>query len=296
LSLEGFRANLSPLDPRLVRLRPAPGQARGVERLRALLQGSDLNDAGTARRVQDPLSFRCLAPVHGAVLDRLDWAREAVEADLNGAGDSPAVLADDDDMLSSVNFDSTALALSFENLGLSLSYAAALAVCRIIKLMSPAFADLPRFLTRYGGSRAGFAAAGKTASALEAEIRHLAHPLGGMAAQVADGVEDYAPMTPRIVEKTRDIVRRVRLLAAIELVLAAQAVELRGAIRLGQGTAAAYAFVRGQVAFLDDDRPTGCDFERIAGRDRGGRPARRSPVKRPGVTPCARGPASPRAG
>jgi len=46
----------------------------------------------------------------------------------------------------------------------------------------------------------------KTVSALEAEIRHLALPLGAMTAPVADGVEDYAPMTPRIVEKTRDIV------------------------------------------------------------------------------------------
>jgi len=156
------------------------------------------------------------------------------------------------------------VALAFEGLGLGLSSAAAIAVFRISKLMSPGFSGLPRFLSPHGGSRTGFATVQKTASALEAEIRHLALPLGAMTAPVADGVEDYAPMTPRIVEKTRDIVRRLMRLAAIELVVAAQAVDLRGALKLGRGTRRAFAFVRTHVAKLDEDRPTGADFERLA--------------------------------
>ena len=196
LSLEAFRANLSPLDPRVGALRPAPGQMEASQRLLRLLAGSDLMDTKNARRVQDPLSFRCLAPVMGAAFDQLARAAAAIDADLNGAGDSPAVLPDDDEMLSTVNFDTTALALAFEGLGLALSHAAAIAVFRIAKLMSPGFSDLPRFLTRHGGSRTGFATVQKTASALEAEIRHLASPLGPMTAPVADGAEDYAPMTP----------------------------------------------------------------------------------------------------
>jgi histidine ammonia-lyase len=265
LSLEGFRANLSPLDPRVSALRPAPGQLEGSRRLLSLLAGSDLlGPTAAARRVQDPLSFRCLAPVLGAALDQLARAGAAIDADLNGAGDSPAVLLDDGEMLSTVNFDTTALALAFEGLGLALSHVAAIAVFRIAKLMSPAFSDLPRFLTRHGGSRTGFATVQKTASALEAEIRHLASPLGPMTAPVADGAEDYAPMTPRIVEKTGDIVRRLRLLAAVELVVAAQAVDLRKDITLGAGTRRIQAWVRGHVVMLDQDRPTGPDFERIA--------------------------------
>jgi histidine ammonia-lyase len=264
LSLEAFRANLSPLDPRIAGLRSAPGQAEASRRLLRLLDGSDLLGSASARRVQDPLSFRCLAPVTGAALDQLARAGEAIEADLNGAGDSPAVLVDDCEMLSTVNFDTTALALAFEGLGLALSHGAAIAVFRIAKLMSPSFSELPRFLTRHGGTRTGFATVQKTASALEAGIRHLAHPLGPMTAPVADGVEDYAPMTPHVIEKTREIVSRLTRLAAVELVVAAQAVDLRGASRLGAGTQLAYAFVRERVAALDEDRPTGLDFERLA--------------------------------
>jgi histidine ammonia-lyase len=228
-----------------------------------LLAGSDLMDTKHARRVQDPLSFRCLAPVMGAAFDQLARAEAAIDADLNGAGDSPAVLPDDE-MLSTVNFDTTALALAFEGLGLALSHAAAISVFRIAKLMSPGFSDLPRFLTRHGGSRTGFATVQKTASALEAEIRHLASPLGAMTAPVADGVEDYAPMTPRIVEKTGDIVRRLVRLAAVELTVAAQAVDLRDGDALGTGTRRAHDFVRARVTALDEDRPSGPDFEQIA--------------------------------
>jgi histidine ammonia-lyase len=264
LSLEGFRANLSPLDARAVALRPAPGQPEASEQLRQLLAGSDLFEPGRARRVQDPLSFRCLAPVMGVALARLASARQAIEVDLNGAGDSPAVLVEDGDMISTVNFDMTAIALAFEALGLAASHAAATAAFRIAKLMSPGFSNLPRFLTPHGGTSTGFATVQKTASALEAEIRHLALPVGAMTAPVADGAEDYGPMTPRVVDKTRDIFRHLARLAAIELVVAAQAVDLRTGIRLGHGTATIHRFVRSRVATLDQDRPTGVDFEQLA--------------------------------
>jgi histidine ammonia-lyase len=273
LSLEAAGANLSPIDPRLVALRPAPGQVGASHFVLSLLKGSDLLKVKRPRRVQDPLSFRCLAPVSGAAYDQLARATASIDADLNGAGDSPAVLLEDQALMSTVNFDTTATALAFEGLGLALSHAAAIAVFRIAKLMSPSFSGLPRFLTPRAGARTGFATVQKTASALEAEIRHLAAPLGAMTAPVADGVEDYAPMTPRIVEKTHDIVRRLARLAAIELVVAAQAVELRGGLKLGHGTGRAFAFVRKHVARLDEDRATGPDFERLAAAILAGEPA-----------------------
>ena len=264
LSLEAAGANLSPIDPRVVALRAAPGQAEASRLLQSLVKGGDVSKAHRPRRVQDPLSFRCLAPVNGAAFDQLARAGVAIDADLGGAGDSPAVLADDGELLSTVNFDTTATALAFEGLGLALSHVAAIAVFRIAKLMSPGFSGLPRFLTPKEGARTGFATVQKTASALEAEIRHLAQPLGAMTAPVADGVEDYAPMTPRVVEKTHDIVRRLARLAAIELVVAAQAVDLHCGLKLGRGTGRVFAVVRRHVPRLDEDRQTGTDFERLA--------------------------------
>lgn len=266
LSLEAYRANLSPIAADLVALRPVPSQVAGSAKLRMLLAGSGLFTPGAARRVQDPLSFRCLAPVNGAALAAFEAARDLAEIELNGAGDSPAVLTGDDILRSTVNFDTTALALAFEGLGLATAHAATISAFRLVKLMSPASSDLPRFLTRHGGSHAGFATTQKTASALEAEIRHLALPLGPMTMPVADGVEDYAPMTPRVVEKTAEIAQRLLRLAAIELVVAAEAVDLRDDVRLGAGTRLAHSFVRRHVARLDDDRPMGREYEALAQR------------------------------
>ncbi len=264
LALEGFRANLSPLDEGLGALRFMAGHRVGAAWLGGLLAGSDLFEPGASRRLQDPLSFRCLAPVAGHAANAVAAASLAVDNELASAPDSPAVLVERDAMLSSVNFDTTELALTLEAAGLALSHLAATSAARIVKLMSPGVSDLPRFLTRHGGSHSGFATTQKTVAALEAEIRHLALPLGAMTLSVADGVEDYAPMTPAIVEKTHAIARRLTRLAAIELVVAAEAVDLRGAITLGSGTAVAHAFVRGHVARLDDDRPMGREYEALA--------------------------------
>ena len=60
------------------------------------------------------------------------------------------------------------------------------------------------------------------------------------------------------------LLERLRLLAALELVVAAQAVGLAGIETLGRGTGAAYAVVRGLAPPLERDRPLGADVQRVA--------------------------------
>jgi histidine ammonia-lyase len=217
---------------------------------------------GGARSVQDPLCFRCVAPVHGAALHAINQAARAVEIELASGGDNPVVLPDGA-MLSTGNFDVTALTLEFERLGQALAHAASLCMRRSLKLMSPRSSELPRFLSPLGPTRTGFATVQKTIAALDAEIRHLALPASLAVHAVADGVEDHAGMALRVVEKTAQIVGHMRLLAAIELMVAAQALDLRPA-PLGAPMRGAYQAVRGVVAMLEEDRVTGPDIERIA--------------------------------
>ena len=129
--------------------------------------------------------------------------------------------------------------------------------------MSPRFSDLPRFLSPLGPTRTGFAAVQKTLAALEADIRHRALPASLAVRAVAEEVEDHAGMTPRVVEKTGEIVARLRSLVAIELMVAAQALDLRSA-RLGAPMRKAYDMVRTAVPMLREDRVIGPDIERIA--------------------------------
>ena len=262
LSLEGFRGNLAILDPRGQQARPAPGQLEAAARLRDLLGGSSLWRPGAARRLQDPFSFRCAATVHGAVLWALVEAGSAIEIELNAAADSPLVLGEE--MISTANFHLPQLALAFEALGLGLAQAAQMSVERIKRLMSPPMTGLPMHLTPQAPSRSGFGAIQKTAVHLFSEIRRLAQPLLLDGSAVTEATEDHATMAPGIVAKTAALAAHVQRLAAIELMVAAQAVDLRHPLELGAGTRIAYDLVRSFMPYLDEDGPTGPNAERLA--------------------------------
>jgi histidine ammonia-lyase len=268
LSFEAFRANLSPLDDRAAAARPATGQRETAARLRALLDGSALTMPGAARRVQDPLSFRVVAQVHGSLQAALDAARNAAEIELNSAADSPLVITDDDVMLSNGNFHVPHLALAFDAAAIACAQAASLAAERVIRFMSPAFTDLPLQLTRHGPSHSGFATVQKTLTALWSEIRLRANPGSLDFLPVSEGSEDHATMALGTVEKLGETLERIRYLVAIELIVAAQALDLRSTSveTLGKGTRVAYACVRSAVPVLDGDRPLGPDIDALVQR------------------------------
>jgi len=265
LNFEAFRANVTAFDDRAMAARPAFGQRAAAARLRDLLSGSSLLVEGAARRLQDPLSYRCAPQVWGALLHAIGEAREVTEIEIASSGDNPVVLTDEGLILSHGNFDMTAFVLAWERLGQALAHCAAATAYRTMKIMSAAMSELPRFLTPFGQSRTGFATVQKTVSALEAEIRHLAAPISLTPIPVADGVEDQASMAPSVLTKTEAIIERLRYLVAIELIASAQAIELRGVQgELGAGTQQAYRQVRELVPPLDEDRAQGPDFLRLS--------------------------------
>ena len=271
LGYEGFRANLSPINPAAVAARPATGQVQVAAQLRQLLKGSALLLPGAARRVQDPVSMRVVAQVHGAAQGMVDNARAQVEIELNSAADSPLVLLDDlaDDasnggvMLSNGNFHIPALALTLDACAIALAQAASMSVARCQRFMSPALTGLPLQLTRHGPARSGFATVQKTLTALWAEIRLRANPGSLDYMPVSEGLEDHACMALGVAEKLGELLERVRYLIAIELLIAAQAVDLRGLLEadMGEGTRATYRQLRAIIPVLDEDRPLGPDID-----------------------------------
>lgn len=267
LSFEGFRGNLSPLEVRAQAARPAPGQADAAARIVKALDGSGLLAAGAARRVQDPLSFRCVAQVQGAMRDAHAQAASHVAIELNAAADSPLVDAAAGTLLSTGNFHVPGLAIAHEALGLALAQVATLTVERCLRLLSPSASGLPLQLTRRGPQQSGFATAQKPLTALANEIRHLAHPACLDFLPVSESIEDHATMAPRSVAKLDQMRERLIHLIAIEAIIAAQAVDLRATdarSTLGAGAREIYEGVRARSAFLDDDRSLAPDFEAVA--------------------------------
>ena len=104
--------------------------------------------------------------------------------------------------------------------------------------MSAKSSGLPRFLCSAQDGRSGLAGVQKTVAALVAEIGQRAGPMPIWSVPAADGVEDYATMVVSTLGKLGESLERLRLLCGIELLVAAQACDLRSELRLGLGTAA----------------------------------------------------------
>jgi histidine ammonia-lyase len=71
MSLEALQGTKAPFDERLHQLRPFKGNQLVAQRLRLLLQDSEImNSHEDCDRVQDPYSLRCMPQVHGAAVTR----------------------------------------------------------------------------------------------------------------------------------------------------------------------------------------------------------------------------------
>lgn len=262
LTLEGFKGNVTPLDEATYRVRPFPGMAYSAERVRKYLEGSYLWLPGVTESLQDPLSLRGSCHIHGAVRDALEYVQRYLLIQLNASDDNPCLIMEENRIISCANYEPTTWVLGFEMLGTALSHLSRTACYRIIKLGTPKFTGLSRFLTPADGRVLGYATLQKTFTALDAEIRHLSNPATADFYSLAGDIEDHANNSPYVVQKTAKIVDNLRYILGIEAMHAAQAIDLRKATRLGKGTKAAYDVIRSEISFLDQDRNLSVDIKK----------------------------------
>ena len=248
LSLEGYNANLSIVHPAVQAVRPYRGQLASAQHLSFLLHGSKLWQPEAPQDVQDPLSLRCVTQVHGSFRETLETLTATLEVELNSSGDNPLVVLNEGIIVSNANFDVSLLALQFDALRIALAQVAGLADRRIDKSVSTGFSGLPTGLSMVPGlSASGVGMLNIFAAALSAELRAMAYPVSLGAGSVGEGVEDHASMAPLSVRRTQESLALAIKVAAMELIVAARAVDLRGRMQLGSGTQAAYDTVRAIV-------------------------------------------------
>jgi histidine ammonia-lyase len=269
LTFEAFRANLSPIDARIAAARAAPGQEAAAAALRRMLAGSGLFLHGAARRVQDPISLRCVSHVHGALRSCIDFARPNVEVELNSASDNPLILLEDEEILSTGNFHTPAMAIAFDALRLAISQTGSIAASRVARSMDTHLSELPPGLAQDGVASNGLGLIRMTAQTLSRELRYLSSPVSTDDIGMID-VEDHAPMTPVAVRKAAEQLDIFRQILACELIVSAQALELRKPERVAPVARALFEVVRAVIAPLDGDRSTTEDIEVMSNIVRGG--------------------------
>jgi histidine ammonia-lyase len=267
LTLEAVKGKSLPFSPRVQAVRPHAGQAHVASRIRALIRGSKLVDSidgDTSDRVQDSYSLRCVPQVHGASRDAMAHVRSVLETEINSATDNPLIFPDDNVAYSAGNFHGQPVAISMDYLGLAVAELGSISERRSAKLMDRHHnGGLPAFLASRGGVESGLMIAQYTAAALVSENKVLIHPASGDSVPTSANQEDHVSMGTIAARQTAAIIANVRNVVAIELMSAAQAIDLRNR-RPGFGSITAMQAVRSVVPRLNGDRPLSADIEAIA--------------------------------
>lgn len=263
LSLEALGGHTGVLDAEVDDARRFSGQLVSADQIRLLLEGSSLWTSPPTLDVQDPISFRSAIQVHGAVLDVLGEVRATLETELNSTGDNPMVLMDREEMLSTGNFHPAGLSIALDTLAIALAQFTSMASNRIVRLMDSHFTALPIYLAARPSRNVGLGVIQKTATALGAEVRLAANPASLDYVPVAGSIEDHATMAVEGAAKASRAIDATMNLIAIEMLVAAAAVDLRDGIALGTGTGAVHELIRSRVPASSEDRLVGRDIAAV---------------------------------
>jgi histidine ammonia-lyase len=113
---------------------------------------------------------------------------------------------------------------------------------------------LPPFLVEHGGVNSGFMIPQVTAAALASENKSLAHPASVDSLPTSANQEDHVSMATFAARRLSDMAANSAGIVAIELLAAAQGIDLRAPLKTSSGLQEAHALVRSRVAFYDHDR------------------------------------------
>jgi histidine ammonia-lyase len=265
---EALGGHREALDPALQAARPHAGQRRVAERLAALTRGSGLVRADdSAAAGQDPYTVRCIAQVLGPALEAIDAAAAVIEIELNAVSDNPLFLADAERVVHGGNFHGQPVAMALDQLKTALVEIGVMSERRVARALDAKLSGaLPPFLIRGdAGLHSGFMGLQYCATTLAAENAQLAAPASVRSIPTNANNQDVVSMGMLAARHADRVLDNARCLVAIELLCAAQALDLRGCERAGAGTRAAHALVRSHAAPLLDDRPLATDVDAVMG-------------------------------
>jgi histidine ammonia-lyase len=178
-----------------------------------------------------------------------------ITVELGAIVDNP-VIVPDGEVMTTGNFHGEPLAFAADMLAMALAELASISERRVDRMLDPAFSrGLPPFLAVNAGTNSGYMLAQYTAASLVSENKVLAHPASVDTIPTSGKQEDHVSMGWTSVRKLRDVVENVRSVLAVEIVCAAQGIDLRADVALPSvPLQAVHGLVRGSVPRMDVDR------------------------------------------
>jgi histidine ammonia-lyase len=304
MTLEALRGELSCFDDRVMQARPHRGQRRVAAAIRRMVAGSQRctetarqarlrtlpgvapTEAGTAAtppippRIQDVYSLRCAPQVHGPVLEALDYVDGILATEMNSATDNPLIFPEEEGyaIVSGGHFHGQYIAQAMDLLALAVTDLSAICDRRSARLVDPAcnFGLPANLIAERPGINTGFSVAQSMGTGLVLENMGLCAPASATSLPAKGNTEDHISNSCFAARRTRSVVENAQAVVSVEMLLAAQALDLAerdlAAYPVGTGTAAAWAAVRTVVpAMLGDDRWLHDDIDRLRSQLASGR-------------------------
>jgi histidine ammonia-lyase len=251
----------TPFDPRIHAIRGQPGQIEAAKALKELMADSPLRASHLeCGRVQDPYSLRCQPQVMGACLDTLRHAAAVIGREVNAVSDNPLVFSETGEVLSGGNFHAEPVAIAADTMAIAISEIGALSERRIALLVDSKMSSLPAFLVPEPGLNSGFMIAQVTAAALASENKAMSFPGSVDSLPTSANQEDHVSMATYAARRTIDMADNTAGIIAVELLAAAQGIDLRKPIGTSPKLNDALIALRAKVAFWDQDREMAPDI------------------------------------
>jgi histidine ammonia-lyase len=252
-SIQAFSASRTFYHPLYHQTSWHPERQAVAANLAKLLEGSNHSELPTCNKSkQDPYSFRCIPQVHGAIRQAFEYANNIIEQEVNGVSDNPLFFPEQDEILFGGNLHGESTALTLDFLAIAVSELASISERRTYQLLSGQ-RGLPSFLIKHPGLNSGLMIPQYTSAALVNENKVLSTPASVDTIPTCQLQEDHVSMGGTSAYKLRQIVENCEWVLAIELLTAAQAIQLNAGLNLSPMTAKIFSGFRERVAFLDRD-------------------------------------------
>lgn len=251
ISLEAFDGRIEPFFDQVHQIRHHKGQIATAERIRKLLEGSELINQ-PKKHVQDPYSFRCIPQVHGASKDSVNYVAYVFSNEINAVTDNPTIFPDEDLIISAGNFHGQPLALALDNLAIAVAEWGSISERRTYQLLHGK-RGLPAFLVAEPGLNSGFMIPQYTSASLVSQNKQLCTPSSVDTIESSQGQEDHVSMGANAATKTLRVVYNLERILAIELFNAAQALDFRKPVKSSPFIENFVSEYRKEVPFIVND-------------------------------------------
>jgi len=251
-AIDAFDGRIEPFMPQVHAIRPHPGQGKVAAEVFSLLQGSEIIEQ-PKKHVQDPYAFRCIPQVHGASLDTLDHVTKVFTTEINGVTDNPNIFPEDDLIISAGNFHGQPLALANDFLAIAMAEIGSISERRTYQLISGS-RDLPNYLIANPGINSGLMIPQYTAASIVSHNKILCHPASVDSIVSSNGQEDHVSMGAGAAVKAYEVINNVYSILGIELITAAQALDLRKPLMSSNKINELIDTFRKEVPFIEYDR------------------------------------------